>query len=53
MKKIDVILNSKDIRKILADYFGISEDDISILRYEYGVTGISPEEVEKKLANKP
>lgn len=42
-------LDSKEVRKIIAKYLGIPESSVTPNRYTFSVTGISAEEIQKKL----
>ena len=44
-----VTLNGKDVRKIVAKFLGITEEQVIPNRYSYAVTGISVEEIERRI----
>ena len=50
--KTTVQLESKDVRTMIARFLGIKFEDVIPNRYSYSVTGISAEDVEKKLKEK-
>lgn len=47
--KTTVVLESKDVRVIIAKFLGISVDDVIPNRYSFGVSGMSAEEIEKRI----
>lgn len=47
--KTTVQLDSKDIRKIIALFLGISEEQVIPMRYNFAVEGPSAEEIEKRI----
>lgn len=47
--KATVQLDGKDIRRMIAVFFGVSEDDITPSKYSWSVGGITEAEAEKKL----
>ncbi len=48
MKQV-IELDTKEIRKIIAKFFEIKETDVTPNRYSYSVTGVSADEIQKKL----
>ena len=52
MKVIHTIqLESKEIRKALASFFGIDEKQVVATRYGFALDGISEEEIKEKLGD--
>ena len=47
--KETVTLEGKDVRQIIADYLGISVDNVIPNRYTYSVVGITAEDVKKRM----
>jgi len=47
--KLTVQLDSKDIRIIIAKFFGISVDDVIPNRYSFSIANLSAEEIEKRI----
>lgn len=47
--KTTVQLESKDVRKMIAKFLGITEEQVIPNRYNFSVTGLSAEEIEKKI----
>lgn len=50
MKQV-ITLDSKEVRKVISLFFGIKEEDVVPNRYSFGVTGLTEEEIEKKLSS--
>ena len=48
--KEQITLESKEVKIIIAKFLGIKEENVIPNRYSFGVTGISTEEIRKKLA---
>lgn len=49
--KTTVQLESKEVRVIIAKFLGIPIDAVLPNRYSFGVEGVTPEEIEKKLSD--
>lgn len=49
--KSTVTLESKDIRKIIALFLDISEDNVIPLRYNFSIAGLNAEDIEKRIYN--
>ena len=47
--KTQITLEAKEVRKIIAKFLEIKEEDVIPNRYSFGVTEITAEEIEKKL----
>lgn len=47
--KQQVTLEGKEVRAILARFFGIPEERVIPLRYNFAIEGMSAEEIEKKI----
>lgn len=47
--KQQITLESKEVRKILARYLDIPEEQVIPLRYSYAIEGMTVEEIEDKL----
>ena len=47
--KTTVNLESKDVREIIAKFLGIKVEDVIPNRYSFGVSGLSVEEIERKI----
>lgn len=50
--KTVVNLESKDVREIIAKFLGLKIEDVIPNRYSFGITGMSAEEIEKKIYSK-
>ena len=48
--KQQVTLDSKEVRKIIAIFLGIPEEQVVPLRYNFAIEGMSAEEIERKMA---
>ena len=48
--KQQITLDSKEVRKIIAKFFGIPEEQVVPLRYNFAIEGMSAEEIERKMA---
>lgn len=44
-----ITLDSKDVKKILAKFFGIDEKQVIPSRYSWSIGGMSASDVEKKI----
>jgi len=51
LMKTTVQLESKEVRVIIAKFLGIPIDAVLPNRYSFGVEGVTPEEIEKKLSD--
>lgn len=47
--KTTVQLNTKDVRAIIAKFLQIPVDDVIPNRYNFGIAGMSAEEIEKRI----
>lgn len=47
--KQQVTLEGKEVRTIIAKFFGIPIERVIPMRYSYAIEGMSPEEIEKKI----
>lgn len=47
--KQQITLDSKEVRKIIAKFFGIPEEQVVPLRYNFAIEGMSAEEIERKM----
>lgn len=47
--KQQITLESKEVRKIIARYLDIPEEQVIPLRYSYAIEGMTVEEIEDKL----
>lgn len=47
--KTTVQLESKDVREIIAKFFGIKIDDVIPNRYSYSIANMNADEIEKKI----
>lgn len=47
--KTTVQLESKDVRTIIAKFFGIKVDDVIPNRYSYSIANMGAEEIEKRI----
>jgi len=47
--KQQVTLDGKEVRKIIAKFLGIAEENVIPLRYNFAVEGMNPEEIAKKI----
>lgn len=52
MKEI-VNLETKEVRIIIAKFFGIPVEDVTPNRYSFGISNLSPEEIRGRLGIKP
>lgn len=48
--KTQITLESKEIRMILARFFGVPETQIIPLRYSYAIEGMSADEVARRIS---
>ncbi len=48
--KQQITLDSKEVRKIIAKFLGITEEQVVPLRYNFAIEGMSAEEIERKMA---
>ena len=48
--KQQITLDSKEVRKIIAKFLGITEEQVVPLRYNFAIEGMSAEEIEQKLS---
>lgn len=48
--KQQITLDSKEVRKIIAKFLGIPEEQVVPLRYNFAIEGMSAEEIEQKLS---
>lgn len=48
--KQQITLDSKEVRKIIAIFLGIPEEQVVPLRYNFAIEGMSAEEIERKLS---
>lgn len=48
--KQQITLDSKEVRKIIAIFLGILEEQVVPLRYNFAIEGMSAEEIEQKLS---
>lgn len=48
--KQQITLDSKEVRKIIAIFLGIPEEQVVPLRYNFAIEGMSAEEIEQKLS---
>lgn len=48
--KQQITLDSKEVRKIIAIFLGIPEEQVVPLRYNFAIEGMSAEEIERKMA---
>lgn len=46
-----IILDSKDVKEIIAKFLGISIDNVVPTKYSFMITGITEEEIKKKMTN--
>lgn len=47
--KSAVMLETKDVKEILALFFGIRIEDVTPNRYSFSVAGITADEIERKI----
>ena len=47
--KETVVLESKEVREIIANYLGIKIEDVIPQRYSFSVAGLSADEIKQKL----
>lgn len=47
--KQQITLDSKEVRKIIAIFLGIPEEQVVPLRYNFAIEGMSAEEIEQKM----
>lgn len=47
--KQQVTLEGKEVRAILAMFFGVPEDRVIPLRYNFAIEGMTAEEIEEKI----
>lgn len=47
--KTSTILESKDVKRIIAKYFKIEESQVIQSKYSYTIIGMNTSEIEKKL----
>lgn len=50
--KVTIQLDTKEVRKIIAKYLEIPEEDVIPNRYSFSVANINYEELKEKLENK-
>lgn len=49
--KQQITLESKEVRKIIAKFLNISEEQVIPLRYNFAIEGITIEEIIKKIGD--
>ena len=49
--KTQITLETKEVRAILARFFGLPEERIIPLRYSFAIEGMTAEEIKQKLNN--
>lgn len=47
--KVQITLEGKEVKAIIAKFFGIKEDQVIPLRYNFAVEGLSAEQIAEKL----
>ena len=47
--KTQVTLDTKDVRKIIADHLSIREEQVIPQRYSYAIEGLPAEEIRKRI----
>lgn len=48
--KVNVLLESKDVKLIIAKFFGIKPEDVVPTKYSFSIVGLSAEEIARKLS---